>query len=226
MARTVDAAAHQRRRNEFLDAAYRLIEDRGYERMSVQNVLDETGASRGAFYHYFDAKQDLLSAVVDRFADTIVARIEPIVAAPGPSPMEQLRQVCAELSARDGQQREGLVATLRVWYSEGNALVRQRFRTVIIDRLTAVLTPVIERGERDGVFAVPDAQRTALILATLLQDLNDALADQLFVAYAQPASRSTAENLVESHVWAIERVLGVPDGSTTLIDKATLLPEA
>ncbi|WP_166354330.1 TetR/AcrR family transcriptional regulator [Phytoactinopolyspora limicola] len=226
MARTVDVAAHERRRNEFLDAAQRLIESRGYERMSVQDVLHETGASRGAFYHYFQAKQELLSAVVDRFADGIAALLEPIAADSALSPMDQLRGVFAELSARGGRENDELRATLGVWYSDSNVLVRQRFRTAIIDRLARLLTPVVARGVREGVFTVPDPEQAGLILATMLQDLNDALADQLFVPGSTPIAPSAVEHIVAAHSWALERILGLPDGSTALINTSALLSVA
>ena len=223
MARTVDVAAHERRRNQFLDAAQRLIESRGYEQMSVRDLLDEAGASRGAFYHYFEAKQDLLAAVVDRLVDAIIALLDPIAEDPDLSAREQMEQVFAALSARDGQELEAVVATLRVWYSDGNVLVRQKFRTTIIDRLAVVLAGIVARGQREGAFAVPDAQQAALVLATLLQDLNDALADTLLLA-----DLTAAERIVEAHVWAIGRVLGIPDGSTTVqrlwLTTSTLCP--
>ena len=65
MARTVDTGAHAVRREAFVDTAQRLMQAKGYEQMSVQDVLDELDASRGAFYHYFDSKAALLEAVVD-----------------------------------------------------------------------------------------------------------------------------------------------------------------
>ncbi len=49
MARTLDPAAHAVRREAFIETAQRLIQTRGYERMSIQDVLDDVGASRGAF---------------------------------------------------------------------------------------------------------------------------------------------------------------------------------
>jgi hypothetical protein len=36
------------------------------------SVLDETGASKGALYHYFDSKQSLIGAVVERMAGEVV----------------------------------------------------------------------------------------------------------------------------------------------------------
>src|SRR5512140_408512 len=77
VARTLDPAAHALRRDEFIDAAQRLIQSRGYEQMSVQDVLDELGASKGAFYHYFDSKEGLLTAVVDQMIDGAMAVVEP-----------------------------------------------------------------------------------------------------------------------------------------------------
>ena len=43
MARTVDTEAHAVRREAFVDAAQRLMQAKGYEQMSVQDVLDEVG---------------------------------------------------------------------------------------------------------------------------------------------------------------------------------------
>ena len=223
MARTVDAAAHERRRGEFLDAAQRLIASEGYAQMSVQDVLNEAGASRGAFYHYFEAKHDLLAAVVDRFAAAVGALLEPIAADAELSAPEQLRRVYAELSTPTGQEREQLVATLRVWYSDGNALVRQGFRAAIVERLAGVLRRIVARGMREGGFAAPDPDRAGLIVATLLQDLNDALADELFLPRSAPVDRREVERIVGAHVWAVERILGLPDGSTALVDTAALI---
>ena len=81
MARTVDRAAHTVRQDAFLDAAERLIRTCGYDQMTVQDVLDEVGASKGAFYHYFDSKEALLQAVIERMVETAIGVVEPIVAA-------------------------------------------------------------------------------------------------------------------------------------------------
>src|SRR5437588_10574837 len=77
MARTVNPEVHLVRREAFVDAAQRLMQTRGYEQMSVQDLLDDLGASRGAFYHYFDSKQALLEAVLDRMVDAGLGSVEP-----------------------------------------------------------------------------------------------------------------------------------------------------
>ena len=49
MVRTVDPAAHAVRREAFLDAAQRLIQTKGYGLLSIQDVIDDVSASKGAF---------------------------------------------------------------------------------------------------------------------------------------------------------------------------------
>ncbi len=47
-------------RNEILDVAQRLIYTRGYEQMTIQDILDDLGISKGAFHHYSGSRQALL----------------------------------------------------------------------------------------------------------------------------------------------------------------------
>lgn len=50
-----------------LDAAYRLFMEKGYERTSIQDIIDQLGGlSKGVIYHHFKSKEDILIAVSDR----------------------------------------------------------------------------------------------------------------------------------------------------------------
>jgi len=62
MARAVNEKENAERRREILDAAQRMIYSKGYEAMSVQDLLDALKISKGAFYHYYGSKQALLEA--------------------------------------------------------------------------------------------------------------------------------------------------------------------
>src|SRR4051794_7090853 len=124
MARTVDEAARALRRNEFLDVAQRLLETKGYEQMSIQDVLSATGVSKGAFYHYFQSKQAVLEAVVERLADQTAAVLAPVADDSGPDALEKLRRFFAALAGWKLQRQELLIALLHAWYADDNALLR------------------------------------------------------------------------------------------------------
>src|SRR5487761_510205 len=93
MARTVNATLYTVRREAFLEVAQRLIQTKGFDSMSVQDVLDELDASKGAFYHYFDSKQMLLEAVVERFAEAAMLTVEPILADRGMPAVRKLERI-------------------------------------------------------------------------------------------------------------------------------------
>jgi len=95
VARTINQTVHTIRREAFVDPAQRLIQAKGFEQMSVQDVLDELDASRGAFHHYFDSKVALLEAVVERMVVGGMAALEPILADPHLSAVEKLRRLFA-----------------------------------------------------------------------------------------------------------------------------------
>src|ERR1700674_710268 len=126
MARTLNATLPTVRRDAFLDVAQRLIQTKGYEAMSVQDVLDELEASKGAFYHYFDSKQALVEAVIERIADAGLATVAPILDDPDLPALRKLEQVFAGIARFKAERKELMVAVIEVWKSDGNAIVREK----------------------------------------------------------------------------------------------------
>lgn len=53
--------------NLILTTAFRLFMEKGYEHTSIQDIIDQLGGlSKGAIYHHFKSKEDILEAVSDR----------------------------------------------------------------------------------------------------------------------------------------------------------------
>jgi hypothetical protein len=52
---------------KIVNAAWKLFYEQGYENTSVEEIVYESGTSRGSFYHYFDGKDDLLNSLSDLF---------------------------------------------------------------------------------------------------------------------------------------------------------------
>jgi TetR/AcrR family transcriptional repressor of nem operon len=52
-----------------MDAAQKLILRHGFAATSVEAVLEQTGLTKGAFFHHFHSKNDLARALMERFAE-------------------------------------------------------------------------------------------------------------------------------------------------------------
>src|SRR5262245_27659100 len=111
MPRTVNPASYTVRRDAFIDTAQRLIQAKGYEQMSIQDVLDELDVSRGAFYHHFESKAALLAAVVERMVVAATAALGPMLADSHLSALEKLSRLFSGI-ARWKAERKDLVLAL------------------------------------------------------------------------------------------------------------------
>ena len=222
MARTVNATLHTVRRDAFLDVAQRLVETKGYEAMSVQDVLDELDVSKGAFYHYFESKPALLEAVVNRFADGAMAAIAPVLRDSSLPALEKLQRVFAGIAGWKAQRKELVLAIIEVWTSDGNAIVREKVRRMTKRLLVPLLSAVIRQGVDEGVFQVVSADETATVLASLMEGFQEQ-ATHLFIArQAGTVSFDVVQQTIDGFSEAYERILGIPAGSLPLTDEATL----
>lgn len=222
MARTVNATLHTVRRDAFLDVAQRLVETKGYEAMSVQDVLDALEVSKGAFYHYFDSKQGLLEAVVGRFADGAMAAISPILNDPNLPAIKKLERVFAGIARWKAERKELVLGIIEVWTSDSNAIVREKVRRMTVRLTVPLLSAVVRQGVEEGVFKVASADETATVLTSLMLGFQEQ-ATHLFIArQANTVPYEVVERTIAGFTEAFERILGVPKGSLTLTDKATL----
>src|SRR5512132_2140303 len=106
MPRTVNPRPHALRRDEFIDAGQRLIQTRGFDQFSVEDLLAEVGASKGAFYHYFGSKTALLEAIVDRFVEVALAQVARIVDDGSLNAIDKFHTYFATIARLKGEQKE------------------------------------------------------------------------------------------------------------------------
>jgi AcrR family transcriptional regulator len=76
------------RRAELIDAALRLLSERGPEAVSVDDIAAEAGASRALLYHYFDNKHDLYLAALRAAADTLLGELHEQVSGNPPERLD------------------------------------------------------------------------------------------------------------------------------------------
>jgi AcrR family transcriptional regulator len=74
-------AAKEARRTQILDAAVRCFARRGYYETTIEDLVAETGLSRGALYVYYPSKEAIYLAIADRWQcsmnEAIQARLSP-----------------------------------------------------------------------------------------------------------------------------------------------------
>ncbi len=224
MARTVDPVAHAARSDAYVDAAIRLIQTKGYEQLSVQDVIEAVGTSKGAFFHYFDSKAALLAAVIDRMVETAAVIAAPVAADPSLSAMQKLQGLFSGIARWKREQPEFQPAAveelMRTWYSDENSIVLERMRAAVGLRLTPLLVEILRQGAADGEFSLTSAEGTASVLTSLMLGLNE-VAIRLFLGRRDgTVSLETVTCTLAAYADAFERILGLPSLSWPIVDEA------
>jgi len=222
MARTVNPTLYTVRRDAFLDVAQRLIQTKGYEAMSVQDLLDELEASKGAFYHYFDSKQALLEAVVERFANGAMASLAPVLNDPELPALTKLEKVFAGIATLKAEQKDLMLAIIKVWDSDGNAIVREKVRRLSERIMVPLFSAVVRQGVDEGTLRVDSPDETARVLVSLMQGFQLQATDLFIARQAGRISFEVVQRAVAANTRAFEQILGIPKGSLKLTDDATL----
>ena len=222
MARTVNPATHAIRRDAFVEAAQRLMTVKGYAQMSIQDVLDDLGASRGAFYHYFDSKAALREAVLERMVDGAMSAVLPLVEEPGLPALDRLQALFNGIARWKGERTELLTAILEVWSADENAPVRERYRQGIVQRMTPVLARIIAQGRTEGTFVTGFPIPVARVLASLILGTNDTALELYYARRAGTVTFEEVEQQLAAFADAFDRILGVPSGTWPIADRAIL----
>ncbi len=82
-------------KGKIVSAAWKLFYEQGYDETTVEEIVEESGTSRGSFYHYFEGKDALLSSLSVLFDD----KYEELSTTMDPSlsPIDKLKHINQEL---------------------------------------------------------------------------------------------------------------------------------
>jgi AcrR family transcriptional regulator len=168
MPRLRDATRLERRRT-FVEAAWRRAASRGWRDMTVDDVCEEAGLSKGAFYSHFASKRELLDALVDDDAGAVAEAMEDLEARPLDG-LERLRRMTRMMLERAGDASRVQVRA-DLWAAAlTEPAIRERLNTEV-DAQRCIVRRWVEEAIAGGeIVEVP-----ANALASILLALNDGL---------------------------------------------------
>ncbi|WP_349426618.1 TetR/AcrR family transcriptional regulator [Microbacterium sp. LWS13-1.2] len=140
-------------------AAVELFARQGYANTSVQQIVEAAGVTKGAMYHYFESKDDLLFGIYERLLTLQKAHLDQIIARGG-TVDDVLRAVCVDvLETSIDSMEEGAV-----FFRSLNMLSAPRQQEVTRRRRAYhdEFTELISRGQSEGLY------RTDIPLAMLV----------------------------------------------------------
>jgi TetR/AcrR family transcriptional regulator, cholesterol catabolism regulator len=156
LARPREAALHE--------AATRLFRQRGFHATSMQDLAEDLGMNRGSLYHYIEAKDDLLWAIVNGAMERLDGAVRPILEGPDPIPERLTLAIAAHLAfaAEHGDELALIQIELRALAPDRRAmLVGQR------DAYEAAWREALREGVADGSIRALDVRLASIAILSV-----------------------------------------------------------
>ncbi len=213
MPRVLKEESYAAKRNEILDVARQLVYSKGYEAMSIQDILDVSKISKGAFYHYFDSKQDLLDGLVGRMMDEADQVMTPVLEAENLPAIEKMKLYFDKGSRWKVDQKPFMLNLMRIWYDDANALIRHKHEAAFVKFFSPKLAKIIRQGIAEGVFSTKYPDQFADTMLGVSRGFEDKIVSLVLSDHPPPDALEQLELIVGAYYESLERILGAPAGS-------------
>ena len=151
--------------NLILEVAFRLFMEKGYEHTSIQDIIDHLGGlSKGAIYHHFKSKEDILVAVTDRMTAESNQMLAAIRDRSDLTGREKLKTIFKESISRPVQND---IFTVAPDFHNNPKLLFSLLHETIEEAAPNYILPIIKQGISDGSIQTDYPEQLAeLILLT------------------------------------------------------------
>lgn len=200
-------------REKILDCAKNLFFTIGYEKTSVQRIIDEVGIAKGTFYHHFKTKEQLLDELTDSLIEVEVNQTIETVLSSDWDAITKFNNMVNRQSEWKVNHFELLYTVLKAYYSENNHFFRELMRQKNIRNYAPIFEKIIEQGIREGTFktAYPKEMSEMVLRISNVESeeiLNIMLNHSMYEAPAKEVTRR-----YQMLVYAMEKILGAKEGS-------------
>ena len=186
------------RRDEILDAAERLYEAMGFEKVTVTDVARALGMSPANLYRSFANRQAIDEAVTARALNAVEDEAWRVARGAVADPVHTFEKLCMDiaLKMRDLLFRSGRSSDLCLAATRGNWPPVQHF----MDTLHGLIRHVIAEGQRQGVMRtdLPLEETTAAAFSAMAKVWHPVMLDTFGVADLESETANITRLLLEA----------------------------
>ncbi|SHH35156.1 TetR/AcrR family transcriptional regulator [Clostridium grantii] len=164
-------------RDLIIEAAFIAFIDHGYGRVSLNQIIKTTGLTKGAFYHHFSSKDELIKEVMNTYFFGHIQKTMDIVGIEGQSFKERINVVfenVMNIDIRLASQPERIIERddflKLLWESMNLNEEMKQMNDQYQQNIIKVMTLAIESGKKEKVVKEDiDAQEIAGVLSAVVR---------------------------------------------------------
>jgi AcrR family transcriptional regulator len=197
------------RRMEMILAAEGLFREKGFEATSVSDITDKVGVSHGAFFYYFDSKNEILKAVIGHYVKLSEELVLGIVKDKNSNALIKIQTIldASLASTKEPEHEDKLMGYM---HREGNEALHSEYVKRSYEMIIPLITEVVEEGIKEGYFDVKYPKETVEYIVNLFDESLHQLRDA-------EQSKDTYYRKIRALEIILTRVFGMKEGSISLL---------
>ncbi len=206
----------EERKAQIIQPALQLFAVKGYEKTTVNNIIDEAGISKGGFYHHYNSKEELLEDIVRILIGDMVAIFKEIDARDDLSALEKTNEYIRKVNAYKGDKVVESAAFLSELYSSGkNVQLEKKIYDFAREHIAPFMKKIILQGVKEGTFKTEYPEESAEIYVKLFIMHQQEMTD-LFYEALRDRNKKILEKIKRKYRFfqkLLEDTLGLEKGS-------------
>lgn len=157
----------EKRKQELLKIAYRLILSKGYEETSIDEIITEAQIAKGTFYYHFKSKEEMLEALINMMIMEQTERAKQVLSAPLPIPQKTVAVITA---FRPKQDEAAIQDALN---GKENIVLHEKINRRVIDEAVPILSEVVAEGIAEEILECDNIKERVRMLLIISSDMFD-----------------------------------------------------
>lgn len=176
----------QKTKQHILETAMRLFAEKGMENVNVEDVVKELGVTRGAFYHYFKSREELIAGVMYKSFEDNNPYLE-VNSQQGLNALEKLQFVIKQNMQPRLENDENMKSQMKKLAN--NPVVFKNEILFQVNVMSVYLEKLLKEGNIDGSMSVYYPKQAAQTIALLVGSwLSPYAFDVTYEEYAEKIS--------------------------------------
>jgi AcrR family transcriptional regulator len=160
---------------EYLDVALELFSSKGYEKTTINDIINKLGVSKGAFYHYFNSKEDIIEAIAVGYSDRIGAIIRSVLKRNDLNAIEKFNmcfEETQEYKKRESERRSKIRGSMQ---NVENIKLQKKIMDKIYERYLVFFDQIVKEGIEQKLFNIVYCKELPVFLLKMSNGLKESI---------------------------------------------------
>jgi len=192
---------------QILDALHELLQSQDLNNISVSDIAQKAGIGKGSIYYYFDSKDAIVDALIERTYKTPLETAKALVQQTEISPYKRMAAIfeaCQKSSKEFLQNRRNMYENALSQSAQEQAYIHHKYLKYLIAELKPSLTELIKQELAAGLGAFDYPEELAeIVLIVLTVKLDNSII---------PSTPEEIEKCIHALIILLEQGTGTPSG--------------